>query len=502
MQNKISIIKCASLDGIDAISVNIESTFTKGLPSFSIVGLGNTAIQESKDRIKSSLLTNDFKFPPKRITINLSPSEVVKKGSHLDTAIALLIALNEQNINFEDFYVFGELGLDGKLKDTKSIFILILSLAKQGKLKNVLIPKESINKISKIPNINIYAVDTLNEAINFFTINDKSQYKIVNKNFEYNFLDINGVKYYYDKTYKYDFSDVKGQNRAKRAALISVAGNHNILFEGNPGCGKSMITKRMQYIMPPMSLEEILQQAKMDSLELKEPTFAPIRPFVSPHHSSTKASILGGTKIGEIALCHNGILFFDELPHFSKNILESLREPLEDHSILISRVNTKIKYDTKFLFISAMNPCPCGNLLSKTKECRCSDLEIQRYKSRLSDPFLDRIDLLITMNEITPDDTSDVDSQTLHNQVLQAFIMQKNRGQKELNGKLNEEDIAKYCILDDESKIILNQAIEKFSLSFRAINKILKVSRTIADLRNSSNIEKIDILEALSYRKR
>ena len=500
--SKMSKLLCASIDGFDAITVNIESTFTKGLPSFSIVGLGNTAIQESKDRIKSSLLTNDFKFPPKRITINLSPSEVVKKGSHLDCAMALLIALNDKKIDFKDFYVFGELGLDGALKDTNSIFILILSLAKEGKIKNVLIPKESVDKISTIPNINIYAVENLNEAIEFFTIIDKEKNKIQNKKFNYPYLIINNKKYYYDTDYSLNFSDVKGQYIAKRAALISTAGNHNILFEGNPGCGKSMITKRFPYIMPPMSLEEILDQAKLDALEGKEPLFKPLRAFISPHHTSTKASIIGGTKIGEIALCNNGILFFDELPHFSKMIIEALREPLEDYKVLVSRVNSKISYQTKFLFVSAMNPCPCGNLLSKNKECRCSDLEVQRYKSRLSDPFLDRIDLHIVMNEVKKEDKADISSKIIHQKVLNAFTYQKMRGQKELNGKLEEKDILKYCILDNQTQEILDIAIENYSLSFRSINKILKVSRTIADIEQSINIEKKHLLEALSYRRR
>ena len=502
IKSTMSNLKCASLNGIDAIEVNIESTFTTGLPSFSIVGLASISIQESKERIKSSLLTNNFKFPPKRITINLSPSEIAKKGSHLDCAMALLIALNEKNIDFENFYVFGELGLDGSLKDTKSIFILILSLAKQGKIKNILIPKESIKKISKIPNINIYAVENLQDAIIFFSSKQKDRYKVINQDFKYNFLTINKTKYYYINEYIYNFSDVKGQSLAIKAALISATGNHNILLQGSPGCGKSMIIKRLKYIMPPMNLIQILEKAKLDSLQLKEPEFKPQRAFISPHHSSTKASIIGGTSIGEIALCNNGILFFDELPHFSKNILESLREPLEDNSILVSRVNTKIKYPTKFLFASAMNPCPCGNLLSTTKECRCSQLEIQRYKNKLSEPFLDRIDLIVTMNEYNKNDTYISHSSDLHKTVLDAFIMQINRGQKELNGKLNEEDILKYCILDKSSNEILENAIDKFNLSFRSINKILKVSRTIADINQSININKIHILEALSYRKR
>ena len=454
------------------------------------------------ERIKSSLLTNEFKFPPKRITINLSPSELAKKGSHIDLPIALLIALQETKLNLQDFYVFGELGLDGKLKDTKSIFVLILSLVRQGKIKNVLIPKESIEKVSMIPNINIYSVETLADAILFFQSQDKELYKISNKTYEYKSITINNQNYFYQKNYKVDFQDVKGQKIAKRAAQLSAAGGHNIIFEGSPGCGKSMIAKRLQYITPPMELEEILDIAKMESLQLKQPTFIPQRTFISPHHSSTKASIVGGTQIGEVALSNHGVLFFDELPHYDKNVLEAMREPLEDYEISISRVNSKVKYPTKFLFVAAQNPCPCGNLLSQTKLCRCNDVEIQRYKNKISDPFLDRIDLYVVMNEVTKEDKSDVTSEQLHLQVLEVFKRQKLRGQKELNGKLNDEDIKKYCTTSIEAQNILDLSIEKFALSFRSINKVLKVSRTIADLDNSHTIEKQHIIEALSYRKR
>ena len=498
----MKILKCASLDGLDAVSIDVESTFTKGLPSFNIVGLGSQSIQEAKERIKSALLTNEFKFPPKRITVNLSPSEIAKKGSQVDLSIALLIALQETKLKLDDFYVFGELGLSGSLKDTKSIFVLILSLVRQGKIKNVLIPKESIEKVSLIPNVNIYAVNTLQEAIEFFQKDDKSLYKVTNKNYSYEFLNINNKKYYFTHDYQLDFNDIRGQVLAKKAALIATAGNHNIILEGSPGCGKSMIAKRLQYIMPPMELEEILDIAKMESLQAKQPSFIPLRTFLSPHHSSTKASIVGGTQIGEVALSNHGILFFDELPHYQKTVLEAMREPLEDHEISISRVNSKIKYPTKFLFICAQNPCPCGNLLSQLKECRCSDLEIQRYKNKISDPFLDRIDLYVTMNEVKKEDKNDVNSIELHKKVIEAFKIQKLRGQKELNGKLDDKDIKKYCITTKEAKELLDMSIDKFQLSFRSINKILKVSRTIADLEGYEKIEKKHIIESLGYRRR
>ena len=450
-------LKCACLDGLDATCVDVEATFTKGLPSFSIVGLANSSIQESKDRVKSALLTNEFKFPPLKITINLSPSDIAKSGTHFDLPIALLIALqNEKSVDFKDFFVFGELGLDGTLKDTKSIFVLILSLAQAGLVKNVLVPVDSVKKISKIPNINVYSVKTLSAAIDFFKFSNKEEHKNLIEDFEYNYVNVNDNNYFYSNKYNLDFNDVKGQVLAKKAALIASAGNHNILFEGSPGCGKSMITKRLQYILPPMCIEEILEKAKLDSLDIVEPDFSPIRVFRNPHHSSTKASIFGGgsttAKIGEVALSHNGMLFFDELPHFGKPILEALREPLEDNKILISRVNSKVNYPTKFMFVGALNPCPCGNMLSSKKECRCNDLEISRYKNKLSDPFLDRMDLFVVMNEVTIEDKSDISSQQLHQNVLDAFVMQKNRGQKELNGKLSDEDIDDLFDLDYHTK--------------------------------------------------
>ena len=413
-----------------------------------------------------------------------------------------MIALQETKTDMSDFYVFGELGLNGNLKDTKSIFVLILSLVRQGLIKNVLIPKESISKIATIPNINIYAVENLNEAINFFQNENKSEYLIKNKMFEYENININGEKFYFTQKYNHNFQEIKGQILAKKAALISAAGNHNIILEGSPGCGKSMIAKRLQDISAPMKLEEILDIAKMESLQAKHPNFEPKRTFISPHHSSTKASIVGGTQIGEVALSNHGILFFDELPHYAKTVLEAMREPLEDNEISISRVNTKVKYPTKFLFVCAMNPCPCGNLLAQSKECRCTSLEIQRYKNKISDPFLDRIDLYVTMNEVTKNDVSDVTSEELHSKVIEAFKLQKLRGQKELNGKLTDVDIKKYCILTSNAQNVLDLSIEKFTLSFRAIHKVLKVARTIADLDAKESIDTTHIIEALSYRKR
>jgi len=497
-------VKCATLDGFDAKVVNVETAFVRALPSFSIVGLAQTSIQESKERIKSALSAIEFKFPPQKVTVNLSPSDLKKEGSHFDLPIALLIALQKSDITFDDFFVFGELGLDGKLKDTATLFAIVLSLVKDGILKKVIIPKDSLEKISKIPNIEIYPVENLQEAIEIFT-NPENVSKIeTNEQLKYDFITYDQKKYYFTNNYEVDFRDIKGQEIAKRASLIAASGMHNILYEGSPGCGKSMSAKRVRYILPPMSLEEILEIAKLDALEGKEPDFMPLKPMRNPHHSSTKASIFGGgsrsAKIGEVALANHGILFFDEFPYFQKATLESLREPLEDHKVLISRVNTKVEYQTKFLFIAAMNPCPCGNLLSRKKECRCNELEISRYKNRLSSPLLDRIDIYVQMDEITAEDKSSISSHEMFKKVKTAFLAQLKRGQSELNGKLTDFEIREYCKLNDETQTILNQAVERFALSQRAINKTLKVARTIADLDESQDIEKKHLLEALSYR--
>jgi magnesium chelatase family protein len=499
-------ILSATVENIDAKVVEVETSFTKGLPSFSIVGMASADIQESKERVKSALLTNNFKFPPLKITINLSPSDISKKGTHFDLPIALSIALYDKDINFDDFYIFGELGLDGSLKKSSNIFVLILSLLKTHKIKKVLVPYDIASEISVIPNIEVYAVKTLKEACDFFIISE-NQKPFSHKSLEFDFLEISDKRYYFIKNFALDFDDVKGQNIAIRSALISCAGFHNILFEGNPGCGKSMIAKRMQYILPPLSLDEILESVKLNILDNKDIDFSPIRTFRSPHNSSTAGSIFGGgssknAKIGEVALANEGVLFFDELPHFGKKILEQLREPLEDNVLLISRVNSKIKYPAKFLFVSAQNPCPCGNLLSQNKECRCSEVEIKRYKNKLSDPFLDRIDIFVQMQEINSNDNPVSSSSQMFEKIKQAFVMQKSRNQQNLNGKMSDEEIKKFCVLTDELSAIINMATQRFDLSFRAINKVLKVARTIADLENSKDIQKEHLMEALSFRRR
>jgi magnesium chelatase family protein len=505
MRNIVNTLLSATLDGVDAKVVEVEATLTKGLPSFSIVGLVSSDIQEAKERTKSALLTNSFTFPPLKVTINLSPSDIKKHGTHFDLPMAILIALHKEYIKFEELFVFGELGLDGRVKSSSALFPIILSLKEQNLLKRAVVPKEAMEYLSYISDVEFIPVESLKDLI---SILKSGEFRAYSKKFKYRakHININGKKYLYSKKIDLDFLDVRGQIVAKRASLIASAGMHNLLMEGSPGCGKSMIAKRLSDILPPLSQEEILSIAKHKFLDGEIPTFEPKRPFRSPHHTATSASIFGGgtskAKIGEVALANNGILFFDELPHFSKNILEALREPLQDGVVNISRVNSKIQYSANIMFVGAMNPCPCGNLLSKSRECRCSKREIQRYKNRLSEPFLDRIDIFVTMQEISREDKADISSTKMREMVLEAFKMQKQRGQENLNGKLKESEINKFCILTKDAEDTLFLALERFGLSNRALDSIKRVARTIADLDKSDLIEKRHIIEAISYRKR
>ncbi|MDR1615297.1 MAG: YifB family Mg chelatase-like AAA ATPase [Campylobacteraceae bacterium] len=499
---------CATLEANTAHSVEVESTFVRALPSFSIVGLAQQSIQESRDRIKAALSSVNFNFPAQKITVNLAPSDLPKSGSHFDLGVALLIALQKASVNFEKFYCFGELGLGGSVKSTTSIFPIILSLASRFKNLKVIVPTESLELIASIPNIKAYGVGTLEEAIEFFTnIESRAgkEAKSTHELFE-NTMQIAGKTYVLNDDFTLDFTDIKGQAHAKEAMMICAAGMHNVLLEGSPGCGKSMSIKRLLYIMPPLEIDEILQNAANISLDGENTAFNKLRPFRAPHHTSSRPSIFGGgsfgAKIGEVALAHNGILFFDEFPHFSKQVLESLREPLEDGKVLISRVNSKICYDTKFIFAAAQNPCPCGNLFSLVKPCKCSDADMQKYKARISAPLLDRIDIYVQMDESGVGDVSHIGSKEMHSKVMRAFIAQKERGQDELNGKMDDNSIEKFCVLSNEAKEILKNAAVRFGLSHRGIGKLKRVARTIADLDGADMIDKSHMLKSIGFRHR
>lgn len=495
---------CATAYGVGAKIIQVEATFSRGLPAFVISGLAGSSIQEAKQRVQGALAHNNFQSLNFKITINLSPSDLSKNGSHFDLPIALLVALQKQDIELENWFAFGELGLDGYIKNTNTIYPLLLEISKSNpnneKQINVLLPKEGEKLYSNIPNLNIYYATDLMDAIAILKnpTNKAKQYE-----FSFKSVEILGEKYYYDDDFALDFSDVKGQIVAKRAALIACAGMHNIVFEGSPGCGKSMIAKRMRYILPPISFGEMCECASINALNNAKNAYTALRPFRNPHQSSSNASILGSVlqndaKPGEISLAHNGILFFDELLNFQKTALESLREPLENDELSISRVNIKVTYPASVLFVGAMNPCPCGNLYSISKECRCKDMEIRKYRNKLSEPLRDRIDLFIKMDESKNDER--VSSKELFSSVIRAFRAQKGRGQIKLNGKLDDSEIERFCALNGAEAELLDLATQRYGLSYRGRQKILKVARTIADLQDCKDIAKEHLLEALSYR--
>ncbi len=491
MVNKIF---CVTKNGIGGEIVEVQATFVRALPAFVITGLANNSIQESKQRIQSALTHIGFSFPPLKIAINLSPADVNKTGSHFDLPIALLIALQKQNITPQDWFAFGELGLDGEVKHNDLVYPLLLEIALQKPNAKVILPRQGEELFCHIPNLNIFYANTLQEALDIIQNEDS---KPESKTLDFNFcsLQIADKSFYYTKDFELDFKEVKGQEIAKRAALIAASGFHNIIFEGSPGCGKSMIAKRLRYILPPISLEEMIESVKIQALSSQKAFYSPLRVFRSPHQSASKSSILGSAtqyeaKPGEIALAHNGILFFDELPHFKKDVLESLREPLENNELAVSRVHSKVSYKTSFLFIGAQNPCPCGNQLSVSKECRCTDKEIDSYKNRLSEPFLDRIDLFVQMQENEQNPKPSITSAQMQESVFKAFAKQIQRGQTAFNGKLSEKAIEEFCILDSSALDLLHQASHRFNLSHRSIQKVKKLSRTIADLDDCEYIKK------------
>lgn len=507
---ELNTLYCAAQVGLEAQEVEVEVSFTRALPSFSITGLAGNAIQESRQRVQSSLLANDFKFPPLKITVNLSPSDLPKQGSFYDLPIALLIAgrgaqdfstiaKEVESQKPKKIFAFGELGLDGRVKDTPSIYPLLLSLlSDSAQCDSVFIlPRSAQEFYSKIPNLKAYFVESLKEAIDILLT--LPPLETFDSSLPFDMLEVCGEKYYYAREFPLDFNAVIGQERAKRAALIAACGFHNLLLEGSAGSGKSMIASRIPYILPPLTLHNILQMAA-STLEI-----TPYRPFRNPHNSATKAAILGSAvgqniKPGEIGFANDGVLFFDELPYFPKSILESLREPLQNHYFTISRLQAKVTYPTDFMFVGAMNPCPCGNLLNLHKECRCNQKEINAYKSKISEPFWDRLDIFVAMDE-NHQSTHCVDSKTMQQQVLEAFRFQKERGQTCFNARLEAQELDKFCTLSPKEQEILNLAIQKFGISKRGIDKILRVARSIADLEKSAMILKPHLLEALSFRK-
>lgn len=503
----VNRVKSATVIGLNAYEVWVETDVINSLPSTSIVGLPDAAINEARDRVKSAIKNSGFTYPARKVVINLAPADLKKNGTSFDLPMAIGILIEEEVLSEEqtrDYAFVGELALDGIIRPVAGILPLVLGLKESG-IKNIIVPNENTKEAALIGGINIYGASYLGDVVAHFT--DKPLSPTV--------IDIN--KYLQQKNmteYEFDFKDVKGQQKAKKALEIAAAGGHNMLMFGSPGSGKTLMAKCFPSILPPLQLEEALELTKIYSisglLSPDEPLITQ-RPFRAVHHTASANGIIGGgsnPKPGEITLAHRGVLFLDEMVEFPRSVLEVMRQPLEDGEIVISRALHSVKYPAKFILLGAMNPCPCGFLGDKEKECTCTDYQINRYLSKLSGPLLDRIDLQIDVPRLTPEElinstTEEESSAQIRERVIKAREIQYKRYKDEnilTNSELSSKLIKKYCQLDDKSQQMLKLAAVKYQLSGRRYDRILKLARTIADLNESQNIEQIHLMQALQYR--
>lgn len=492
------------LQGLNGVAVETEVDVNNGLPSFDIVGLADTAVKESKERVRSAIKNSGRAMPVKKLTANLAPADVKKEGSALDLPLAIgVLKASGQLVGDTDGYVFlGELSLDGSLRRVNGVLPIIISATESG-YRKFIIPYGNSAEASFVSCGEIYAAKNLTEVINHISGLQPLE-KLVNKDYVVK-DDLN--------VYDVDISLVKGQKTAKRALEVAVAGGHNILFVGAPGTGKTMLAKCIPTIMPYMTKDEALETTKIHSIAgvLKDSDgILYTRPFRSPHHTATTVSLTGGgqsLRPGEISLAHNGVLFLDEMPEYSRATLEALRQPLEDRVITVSRASGAVTYPADFILCGSMNPCPCGNLGSEDKVCTCTPQQIARYKAKISGPLLDRIDIQIQVDEVKYTELSceehNETSAEVRKRVNEARRVQKERFKNDgisTNAAMGEKHIKKYCKLSAECEDILRKAYDTLHLSPRARSRIIKVARTVADLGGSPEIRPQHILEAISYR--
>ena len=501
----LSVIKSIVLYSLDGYLIYVQVDISKGMPSLDIVGLPDTSVREAKERVKIAIKNSGIDFPNKKITVNLAPADTRKEGSMFDLAIAIGILLSTEIVHCDeiDKYMFiGELSLDGAIRRINGILPMCIEAKKLG-IQYIIIPKENEIEASIVQGVDILPAEHILEVLNH--LSGCKKIKPIQ-------VDINKLLQI-SKENQLDFSEVKGQETAKRALEIAAAGGHNCLMIGSPGSGKTMLAQRLPTILPDLSFEESLEITKIHSISgtLKNKSLILQRPFRAPHHTISPASLIGGGKIpkpGEISLAHYGVLFLDELPEFHKSTLEVLRGPLEDGKVTIGRVNATLTYPSQFILVASMNPCPCGYLGSTEKECICTQEQINRYIGKISGPLLDRIDINVSVNSVKYSDLDSIEksenSSKIKFRVNSARELQRKR-YKEFsifsNSELTPNLIQKFCKLDNNAKKILQDAFKKMGLSARGYGRLLKVSRTIADLDSSEIIQTKHIAEAIQYRK-